>query len=190
MKHLLILIFTSPKSCLQSGLQKLGQVRQISPLNSKLTFVLICVIDYNYYHFINSFFSVDIIIATLEDYFGDYSYLRTTNIEKAITEARDRCARRYISAILTPPSNVLKLKKSNFESPADRRKAAEKIKAEAAQLKRFFRKIAEEHDFLESVDFDSPFDAVSALAEVLNSDSEMLFLDIGTLVKVCLIMKT
>ena len=49
-----------------------------------------------------------------------------------------------------------------------------------------FRKIAEEHDFLESVDFDSPFDAVSALAEVLNSDSEMLFLDIGTLVKVCL----
>ena len=135
-------------------------------------------------------FSVDIIIATLEDYFGDYSYLRTTNIEKAITEARDRCARRYISAILTPPSNVLKLKKSNFESPADRRKAAEKIKAEAAQLKRFFRKIAEEHDFLESVDFDSPFDAVSALAEVLNSDSEMLFLDIGTLVKVCLIMKT
>ena len=133
------------------------------------------------------FVSVDIIIATLEDYFGDYSYLRIKNIEQAITEARDRCARRYISSILSPPSNVLKLKKSNFESPTDRRKAADKIKAEAAQLKRFFRKVAEEHDFLESVDFDSPFDAVSALAEVFSSDSEMLFLDIGTLVKVSMV---
>lgn len=35
----------------------------------------------------------------------------------------------------------------------------------------------------DSVDFDSPFDALSTLAEVLSSDSEMLFLDIGTLVK-------
>ena len=120
----------------------------------------------------------------MEDYFQDYLYLRPKNIEQAVTEARDRVARRYITAILAPPSNVLKLKKSNFESPSDRRKAADKMKAEAAQLKRFFRKIAEEHDFLESVDFDSPFDALSALAEVLNSDSEMLFLDIGTLVKV------
>ena len=121
---------------------------------------------------------------TLEDYFGDYLYLRPKNIEQVLTEARDRVARRYITAILVPPSNVLKLKKSSFESSADRRKAGEKIKAEAAQLKRFFRKISEEHDFLESVDFDSPFDALSALAEVLCSDSEMLFLDIGTLVKV------
>ena len=114
-------------------------------------------------------------------------YLRPKNIEKAITEARDRCARGYITAILVPPSNVLRLKKSNFESPTDRRKAADKIKAEAAQMKRFFRKMAEDHDFLESVDFDSPFDAISALAEVLSSDSEMLFLDIGTLVKVLII---
>jgi hypothetical protein len=32
-------------------------------------------------------------------------------------------------------------------------------------------------------DFDSPFDALALLAEVLGSDEEMLFLDIGTLVK-------
>jgi hypothetical protein len=32
-------------------------------------------------------------------------------------------------------------------------------------------------------DFDSPFDALALLAEVLASDEEMLYLDIGTLVK-------
>jgi len=32
-------------------------------------------------------------------------------------------------------------------------------------------------------DFDSPFDALALIAEVLGSDEEMLFLDIGTLVK-------
>jgi hypothetical protein len=32
-------------------------------------------------------------------------------------------------------------------------------------------------------DFDSPFDAIALLSEVLASDEEMLFLDIGTLVK-------
>lgn len=32
-------------------------------------------------------------------------------------------------------------------------------------------------------DFDSPFDALALLAEVLISDEDMLFLDIGTLVK-------
>ncbi len=35
----------------------------------------------------------------------------------------------------------------------------------------------------EMADFDSPFDALALLAEVLGSDEEMLFLDIGTLVK-------
>ena len=64
------------------------------------------------------------------------------------------------------------------KSLSDRREAAEKIKAEAAQLKRFFHKVAGE-----MADFDSPFDALALLAEVLASDEEMLYLDIGTLVK-------
>lgn len=68
---------------------------------------------------------------------------------------------------------------TDFQKTAlDRREAAEKVKSEAAQLKRFFHKRSED-----MADFDSPFDALALLAEVLGSDEEMLFLDIGTLVK-------
>ena len=48
-----------------------------------------------------------------------------------------------------------------FENSEDRRKAAEKIMNEARQLKTFFRKTAGD-----MADFDSPFDALSLLAEV------------------------
>ena len=64
------------------------------------------------------------------------------------------------------------------KTSTDRRDAAEKIKTEASQLKRFFHKVAGD-----MADFDSPFDALALIAEVLGSDEEMLFLDIGTLVK-------
>ena len=64
------------------------------------------------------------------------------------------------------------------KSLVDRREASEKIKGEAAQLKRFFHKVAGD-----MADFDSPFDALSLLSEVLASDEDMLYLDIGTLVK-------
>lgn len=58
--------------------------------------------------------AVDTICATLDGYCGDYAFLRPNNFEQVISEARDRVARRYITAVLVPPSNVLKLKKSNF----------------------------------------------------------------------------
>ena len=76
------------------------------------------------------------------------------------------------------PSNLPIRRKVNLEKADDRQAAARKIKAEAEQLKRFFHKVAGD-----MADFDSPFDALALLAEVLGTDEEMLALDIGTLVK-------
>ena len=135
--------------------------------------------------------------ATLDDYFEDYQYLKSKNFESVITMAQDRVAKRYITSMLQQ-NNVLR-RKANLESGNDRRTAAEKIKAEAMQVfvelnrrlnrdgylfiwlpqvKHFFRKVAGD-----MADFDSPFDALALLSEVLKSDSDMIALDIGTLVK-------
>merc|ERR1711874_902561 len=74
-------------------------------------------------------------------------------------------------------NNVLK-RKITFNSEEERRTAAEKIKAEAAYCKSFFKEIAGD-----MADFDSPFDTLNILAEVLASDEEMLSLELGTLSK-------
>ncbi|TRY62619.1 hypothetical protein TCAL_00416 [Tigriopus californicus] len=119
--------------------------------------------------------AIDTVCATLDDYFSDYKYLKTKNFESVITLAQDRVARRYITSMLQ--NNILR-RKVTFETSRDRQNAAEKIKNEAIQLKTFFRNVAGD-----MADFDSPFDALSLLAEVLKSDEELLSLDIGTLVK-------
>ena len=125
-------------------------------------------------------YAVDKICATLEDYFDDYGYLLERNFEKVITVARDRVARKYIAAVLTPSTNILKLRKHVFETKEDRRQAATKVHAEAGQLKRFFGKAAKD---VVDLDFDSPFIALSSMSDVLGADAEMLILDVGSFVK-------
>ena len=56
-------------------------------------------------------------------------------------------------------NNILR-RKASFETAEDRRKAADKIKNEAMQIKRFFRKVAGD-----MADFDSPFDALALLVK-------------------------
>jgi len=119
--------------------------------------------------------AVDTVCATLDDYFQDYSYLKPNTFAKVIALAQDRIARKYITAMLQ--SNVLR-RKISFETAEDRRKASAKIEGEAMQCKRFFRRLAGDE-----ADFDSPFDALAVLAEVLKSDQEMLSLHIGILVQ-------
>ena len=46
--------------------------------------------------------SVDKIVATLDDYFKDYKYLQTRNLERIIVMARDRVATKYLSMVLHP----------------------------------------------------------------------------------------
>ena len=64
-------------------------------------------------------------------------------------------------------------------SDDDRRNGANKIQKEAAQLKRHFNKLAKDCD----LEFDSPFNALSGMADVLRADPEMLILDVASFVK-------
>ena len=121
--------------------------------------------------------AIDTVATTLEDYFEDYNYLRPKNLELVTTFAQDRVAKRYLVSLLQPSGNVLR-KRATFETSEHRVEVAKKVAEEARQLQRFFRKIAGD-----LADFDSPFKAIEALAEVLRCDDEMLSLDIGTLVK-------
>merc|ERR1712242_129063 len=119
--------------------------------------------------------AIDTICATLNDYFEDYQFLKASNFELVITTAQNRVARKYITAML---QNNLLRRKLSFVSQKERQTASSKVKREAAQAKSFFKDVAGE-----MADFDSPFDTVSILAEVLASDDEMLSLELGTLCK-------
>ena len=119
--------------------------------------------------------AIDTICATLNDYFEDYQFLKASNFELVITTAQNRVARKYITSML---QNNLLRRKLSFTSQEERRSSASKVKREAAQAKSFFKDVAGE-----MADFDSPFDTVSTLAEVLASDDEMLSLELGTLCK-------
>lgn len=121
--------------------------------------------------------AIDTVATTMEDYFDDYNYLRPKNFEMVTQLAQDRVAKRYITSLLQPSANVLR-KRVAFENADQRTSVAKKVAGEAKQLQRFFHKVAGD-----LADFDSPFKAIEALAEVLGCDDEMLALDIGTLVK-------
>ena len=119
--------------------------------------------------------AIETICATLKDYFEDYQFLKPKNFELVITVAQDRVARKYITSMLQ--NNVLR-RKISFTNEQERRVAATKIKKEAATCKTFFKEIAGG-----MADFDSPFDTLSTLAEVLASDDEMISLELGTVCK-------
>jgi len=126
--------------------------------------------------------AIDTVERTLDDYFGDYRYLREKNLEMVTTLAQDRVAKRYIYSLLQPSVNVIR-KRVTFERSEQRADVAKKIAKEAEQLQGFFRKVGGD-----MADFDSPFKAIGAttgsLAEVLGqTDVDMLALDIGSLVK-------
>jgi len=119
--------------------------------------------------------AIETICLTLNDYFEDYQFLKQQNFERVITEAQDRVARKYITSMLQ--NNVLR-RKITFTGDQERKTAAAKIKSEAVHCKSFFKDVAGD-----MADFDSPFDTLATLAEVLASDEEMLSLELGTVCK-------
>ncbi|XP_067000156.2 exocyst complex component 3 [Anabrus simplex] len=119
---------------------------------------------------VSSSIPVDTICVTLEDYFQDYIHLRARNFDFVITEAQNLVARRYISAMLQ--------RKLSFKGYEERRDAAVKIIEEAKKMKTFFVRIAPK-----VASFDSPFEIIITLAEVLKvEDPEILSLDLHGLV--------
>lgn len=111
--------------------------------------------------------SMDIICATLEDYFGDYTHLRAINFEHVINAAQRMVALRYIKAMLSK-----RLTKTKPECDVISRK----IISEAQQMRAFFDKIAPQISRN-----DSPINIISKLAELITCDFEMVVLDLHTL---------
>jgi len=118
---------------------------------------------------------VETVCITLGDYFEDYRRLTEKNLERVAMEAQLTVARKYITAML---QNTVMRPKIVLTAEEDRRAAATKIKSEANHCKAFFIEVAGD-----VADFDSPFDAIVTLADVLDCDEEMLFLELGTLCK-------
>lgn len=106
---------------------------------------------------------MDKIVATLKDYFGDYKYLKPRNLERIIMMARDRVAKKYLSMVMNPSTSILSLRKQRFDTEAERKDAADKVRKEAAQLKRCFREIGGECGAETDLEFDSPFIAIGRI---------------------------
>lgn len=120
-------------------------------------------------------YAIDTVAKTLEDYFEDYNCLRDKNLTMVTKMAQERVGKRYITSLLQPSANLLR-KRVNFENAEHRILTAKNVDREAQQLKRFFRSVG-------GSDFDSPFEAISDLVKVLDCDTDMVSLMIGTLVK-------
>ncbi|XP_063975126.1 exocyst complex component 3 [Diachasmimorpha longicaudata] len=118
---------------------------------------------------LNSPIPVETICVTLEDYFQDYNHLRNKNFEYIITEAQNLIARRYIAAMLQ--------RKISLKTYDECLTCTSKIMSESDKLKGFFVRIAPKVG-----NFDSPFEIIKRLAEVLRcEDPEILSLDLHSL---------
>uniref|UniRef100_A0A6M2DID1 Putative exocyst complex subunit sec6 n=1 Tax=Xenopsylla cheopis TaxID=163159 RepID=A0A6M2DID1_XENCH len=122
-------------------------------------------------NWIGSSEAVDTICVTFQDYFQDYNHLRPKNFEYVITEAQNLVTKRYITAMFS--------KKISFRNYDECMNVANKVLKEIKQIVSFFTKIAPKVG-----NFDSPFDVVNMLAEVLKcEDADMLSLDLHSLVE-------
>ncbi|XP_057373796.1 exocyst complex component 3-like [Daphnia carinata] len=118
---------------------------------------------------------VDTICATLEDYFQDYMHLKPRNFEYVIRQAEICITRKYITSIF---QKKLSLKE-------ERREVAEKIIQEAGQIEALLAPAL--------LNRNSPSDAskatedaskaISALAEVIKCDSEIITLELINFIK-------
>eukprot|EP00096_Caligus_rogercresseyi_P011855 TRINITY_DN480_c0_g1_i1.p1 TRINITY_DN480_c0_g1~~TRINITY_DN480_c0_g1_i1.p1 ORF type:complete len:718 (-),score=192.62 TRINITY_DN480_c0_g1_i1:66-2219(-) len=126
----------------------------------------------------SSSIQIDTICLTLDDFFGDYHFLKDKNFERVMSKAQDRFAVEYITSMFQP--SLLGFLKGTFspDENFDRRGAADKIIEEAKKAKDLFNKVAED-----IANYDSPFDALALLAEVFKCDAELLSLELGTFVK-------
>ena len=125
--------------------------------------------------------AIGTIVSTLADYFCDYSHLRANMFEMVIVLAQERVAIAYMNALLQPGKEIPfeNMDESMREIRAKLSKLATQIARESEQLQCFFRSVAGD-----KADFDSPFNALGSLAEVLGqSEVGMLILDVESLVR-------
>ncbi|KAK3774856.1 hypothetical protein RRG08_008405 [Elysia crispata] len=107
---------------------------------------------------------VETIIATWDDYHKDFLHLKPTMFEILLSRGQDRIVVEYVKALLS--------RKLSFKNYEERKLSAEKICAEAEQMKLQFQEMSPKLDV-------SKFDVLPAMAEGLKlKDSSMLSLEI------------
>ncbi|GFN92469.1 exocyst complex component 3-like [Plakobranchus ocellatus] len=107
---------------------------------------------------------VETIIATWDDYHKDFLHLKPTMFEILLSKGQDRIVQEYVKALLS--------RKLSFKNYEERKISAEKICAEAEQMKLQFQEMSSKLDV-------SKFDVLPAMAEGLKlKDSSMLSLEI------------
>nr|CAG4639889.1 EOG090X03GO [Daphnia pulex]SVE84774.1 EOG090X03GO [Daphnia pulex] len=118
---------------------------------------------------------VDTICATLEDYFQDYMHLRPRNFEYVIRQAEICITRKYITSIFQ--------KKLSLKD--ERREVAEKIIQEAGQIEALLAPASLSRAFSSDAPkvTEDAAKAISALAEVIKCDSEIITLELINFIK-------
>nr|SVE73459.1 EOG090X03GO [Daphnia atkinsoni] len=118
---------------------------------------------------------VDTICATLEDYFQDYMHLKPRNFEYVIHQAEICITRKYITSIF---QKKLSLKE-------ERREVAEKIIQEAGQIEALLAPafLSRNSPSDASKATEDASKAISALAEVIKCDSEIITLELINFIK-------
>lgn len=112
---------------------------------------------------------VDVICATLEDYFHDYNRLVEANFKFIIKETCLSIVKRYVLALLG--------KRTVFKTYDECENAANQILKEAEQLRKIFQTV------LPEIENDDPFHVLIMFAEVLKSIDDMLSFDLHRLVE-------
>ncbi|XP_073728842.1 exocyst complex component 3 [Misgurnus anguillicaudatus] len=113
--------------------------------------------------------AVDTICVTVEDYFNDFSKIKTPYNQEMTSDAHRRVVVEYLKAIMQ--------KRISFKNADERKEGADRMNKEAEQFKFLFRKLTagEETDRL--------CDSISSIAEVFKlTDPALLYLEVSTLV--------
>ena len=113
--------------------------------------------------------AIDILIATVADYFLDYKKMAERNQELISSMCYERLVIRYIYSLVRPSKNVL-ASRITIKSQQQCEDLAQKVSKEVEQIKCFFSKLPGE-----ITNFDVYFIIIdSLLVELLNPESKVL----------------
>ncbi|CAG7721652.1 unnamed protein product [Allacma fusca] len=123
-------------------------------------------------NWVKSTVAVDTICTTLEDYFQDYMRLKPKNFDDVMKQGKELVAKKYLLALMS--------RKIVLKSQEERKETATKITNEARQIQTLFERVGSSV----GIKTDCPFDAVKAIAEVINvEDLDMLSLELHSFIK-------
>ena len=104
--------------------------------------------------------------------FQDYRHLKPKNFDHVMAQAKNRVAKKYLLALMS--------RKVSLKSQEERKEAASKVSREATHVRSLFEKVGS----ASGTKTDCPFDAIKAIAEVINvEDLDILSLELHSFIK-------